>query len=62
MLGVFYFYAVNKVFKIGLIGFSSVIGLAIFLRLAFDISTIFVGPFALPFGMLIIIGALRKKN
>ena len=62
MPGVFYFYRVNKVLKIGLIGFSCTIGIAILLRLLFGISTIYIAPFALPWGMVVVIGALRKKN
>lgn len=62
MSGVFYFYTLNKILKIGLIGFSSTIGLAILMRLIFGISTIYIAPFALPWGMVIIFGALKKKN
>ncbi|MBI3502099.1 MAG: hypothetical protein HY063_09910 [Bacteroidetes bacterium] len=52
----------NKILKIGLIGFSSTIGVAILLRLIFGISTIYIAPIALPWGMVVIIGALKKKN
>lgn len=62
MPGVFYFYRVNKILKIGLIGFSSTIGLAILLRLIFGISTIYIAPLALPWGMVVIIGAMMKKK
>ena len=62
MSGVFYFYSVNKILKIGLIGFSSTIGIAILLRFLFGISTIYIAPLALPWGMVVIIGALKKKN
>lgn len=51
----------NKVLKIGLIGFGSTIGLAILLRIFFGISTIYIAPLALPWGMVVIIGALKKK-
>lgn len=59
--GVFYFYCVNKILKIGLIGFSSTIGIVILLRLIFGISTIYIAPLALPWGMVVIIGAMKKK-
>ena len=52
----------NRILKIGLIGFSSTIGLAILLRLIFGISTMYIAPLALPWGMVVIIGALKKKN
>ena len=51
----------NGILKIGLIGFSSTIALAILLRILFGISTIYIAPLALPWGMVIIIGALKKK-
>jgi len=62
MSGVFYFYDVNKILKIGLIGFSSTIALAILLRLVIGVSTIYLAPLALPWGMVIIFGALKKKS
>lgn len=52
----------NKILKIGLIGFSATIGLAILLRLFFEISTIYIAPLALPWGVVVIFGALRKKH
>ena len=62
MSGVFYFYEMNRILKIGLIGFSSVIGIAILLRIIFGISTIYIAPLALPWGVIVIFGALTKKN
>lgn len=47
----------NRILKIGLIGFSATIGLAILLRIAFGISTIYLAPLALPWGVVVIIGA-----
>ena len=52
----------NRILKIGLIGFSSTIGIAILLRLAFGISTIYIAPLALPWGMVVIIGALKSRE
>lgn len=46
----------NRTLKIGLIGFAATIGLAILLRIAFGISTIYLAPLALPWGVVVIIG------
>ena len=52
----------NRTLKIGLIGFSATIGLAILLKIAFGISTIYLAPLALPWGVVVIIGAASKKR
>lgn len=52
----------NRTLKIGLIGFAITIGLAILLRIAFGISTIYLAPFALPWGVVVIFGAFTQQN
>lgn len=52
----------NRTLKIGLIGFAAIIGLAILLRIVFGISTIYLTPFALPWGVVVIIGAAAHPN
>ena len=51
----------NRTLKIGLIGFCSIFAITVILRIAANIYPGYIMPFALPFGMLIIIGALNKK-
>jgi len=52
----------NRTLKTGLIGFSSTIALAILLRFTLGMPTVYIAPFALPWGMVIIIGALKRKT
>jgi hypothetical protein len=52
----------NRTLKIGLISFSATIGLAILLRIILGIPTIYLAPLALPWGMVVIIGALKRKS
>ena len=52
----------NRALKIGLIGFSATIGLAILLRIVFGISTIYLAPLALPWGVVVIFGAFTQQN
>lgn len=52
----------NRTTKIGLIGFASTIGLAILLRLIFGVSTIYIAPLALPWGVVMIFGVFTKKG
>ena len=51
----------NRIHKTGLIGFSSVIGIAILLRIFIGISAIYIAPLALPWGIVVIIGVLKKE-
>lgn len=52
----------NRTLKIGLIGFSATIGFAILLRLTAGVSTIYIAPFALPWGVVLIFGAFTQQN
>ena len=51
----------NRTLKIGLIGFSATIGTAILLRLVLGISTIYLAPLALPWGVVVIFGVAFPK-
>ena len=52
----------NRTLKIGLIGFFSTIGFSILLRLALGISTIYFAPLALPWGVVVIWGAMMQQK
>jgi hypothetical protein len=52
----------NRTLKIGLIGFSATIGIAILLKLVFGISTIYLAPLALPWGVVVIFGATYPSS
>ena len=51
----------NPTLKTGLIGFSATLALALLLKF-FGVSPAYIAPFALPWGMLIIIGVTKKKK
>ncbi|KAF0192895.1 MAG: hypothetical protein FD166_3731 [Bacteroidetes bacterium] len=51
----------NRTLKIGLTGFLSTIALAVLLWI-FGVSPAYIMPFALPWGMIIIIGAMKRKS
>ena len=51
----------NRILKIGLIGFWSIFAITVILRVTANIEPGYIMPLALPFGMAIIMGALKKK-
>ena len=53
--------SLNRTLKIGLIGFSATIGISILLKILFGISTIYFAPLALPWGVVVIFGAMQRK-
>jgi urea transporter len=51
----------NRILKIGLIGFSAVIVLSVLLKF-FGVSPAFTAPFALPWAMVILAGITNRKK